>query len=164
MGTRSTLVFLILDAIIALDYAFFTGPALAHRPSRHHPGVRHHRPHHQDHAFQHAGGIEPGLCKGRPGQRSPGIDGHQAPCPTQCHDPHRDRGGIWRSAALLAGAVLTESIYRWPGLGAWSASAILALDWNSIMGFTLLVAIIYVLGNLIVDIMYAYLDPRVKLE
>jgi ABC-type dipeptide/oligopeptide/nickel transport system permease component len=65
---------------------------------------------------------------------------------------------------LLAGAVLTESIYKWPGLGQWSASAILALDWNSIMGFTLLVAIIYVLGNLIVDIMYAYLDPRVKLE
>jgi peptide/nickel transport system permease protein len=66
--------------------------------------------------------------------------------------------------ALLAGAVLTESIFNWPGLGRWSAQAILSLDWNSIMGFTLLVAIIYVLGNLIVDIMYAYLDPRVKLE
>jgi ABC-type dipeptide/oligopeptide/nickel transport system permease component len=66
--------------------------------------------------------------------------------------------------ALLAGAVLTESIFNWPGLGRWSAQAILSLDWNSIMGFTLLVAIIYVIGNLIVDLLYAYLDPRVKLE
>lgn len=65
---------------------------------------------------------------------------------------------------LLGGAVLTETIFRWPGLGKWAASAILRLDWASIMGFTLLVAIIYVLVNLIVDLMYAYLDPRVKLE
>jgi peptide/nickel transport system permease protein len=66
--------------------------------------------------------------------------------------------------ALLAGAVLTESIFRWPGIGRWSADAILSLDWNSIMGFTLLVAIIYCLTNLFVDILYAYLDPRIKLE
>jgi dipeptide transport system permease protein len=65
---------------------------------------------------------------------------------------------------LLGGAVLTESIFSWPGLGFWSARSTLANDWASIMGFTLLTAVIYVLANLIVDIMYARLDPRVRLE
>ncbi len=64
---------------------------------------------------------------------------------------------------LLGGAVLTETIFTWPGLGQWSAQAALNLDTAGIMGFTLLTAIIYVLANLLVDITYAYLDPRVRL-
>lgn len=66
--------------------------------------------------------------------------------------------------ALLGGAVLTESIFSWPGLGKWAASSITRLDTASILGFCLFIALIYVLANLIVDIMYAYLDPRVRLE
>lgn len=65
---------------------------------------------------------------------------------------------------LLGGAVLTETIFAWPGVGQWSTSAILSADRASILGFTLLAAIIYVLVNLIVDIVYAYLDPRIRLE
>ena len=65
---------------------------------------------------------------------------------------------------LLAGAVLTESIFYWPGLGRWSVAALLVNDWASILGFTVLIAIVFVLANLIVDILYAYLDPRVRLE
>ena len=65
---------------------------------------------------------------------------------------------------LLGGAVLTESIFALPGLGRWSARSIVLLDTNSILGFCLFVALVYVLVNLIVDVMYAYLDPRVKLE
>jgi ABC-type dipeptide/oligopeptide/nickel transport system permease component len=65
---------------------------------------------------------------------------------------------------LLAGAVLTESIYTWPGLGRWSTQAIIGNDPAAIMGFSLFIAIVYVLANLVVDIMYVYLDPRVKLE
>jgi ABC-type dipeptide/oligopeptide/nickel transport system permease component len=65
---------------------------------------------------------------------------------------------------LLGGAVLTESIFAWPGLGLWSAKAILSNDTASILGFVMIVAIIYVLANLIVDLLYAYLDPRVRLE
>jgi len=65
---------------------------------------------------------------------------------------------------LLTGAVLTETIWQWPGLGNWAASATLSNDWASVMGFTLITAFIYVIVNLIVDVMYAYLDPRVKLE
>lgn len=64
---------------------------------------------------------------------------------------------------LLGGAVLTETIFSWPGLGQWSAQAALNLDTAGIMGFTMMTAIIYVLANLIVDVMYAYLDPRVRL-
>jgi peptide/nickel transport system permease protein len=65
---------------------------------------------------------------------------------------------------LLGGAVLTESIFAWPGLGLWSAKAILNNDTASILGFVIVIAIIYVLTNLIVDLLYAYLDPRVRLE
>ncbi len=64
---------------------------------------------------------------------------------------------------LLGGAVLTETIFAWPGLGRWSTAAILQNDWASILGFVLVVAIIYVLVNLVVDLLYAYLDPRVRL-
>jgi peptide/nickel transport system permease protein len=64
---------------------------------------------------------------------------------------------------LLTGAVLTESIFSWPGLGRWAASALLANDQAAIVGFTLFTALIYVLANLIVDILYSYLDPRVRL-
>ncbi len=64
---------------------------------------------------------------------------------------------------LLTGAVLTETIFSWPGLGQWSTRAIVMNDTASILGFTLIVALIYVLANLIVDLLYAYLDPRVRL-
>jgi len=64
---------------------------------------------------------------------------------------------------LLSGAVLTETIFNWPGMGRFAAHAVLGLDFNAVMGFTLVVAIIYVLANLIVDILYAVVDPRVKL-
>ncbi|MEM0449624.1 MAG: ABC transporter permease [Methanomassiliicoccales archaeon] len=64
---------------------------------------------------------------------------------------------------LLTGAVLTETIFSWPGLGQWSTRAIVMNDTASILGFTLIVAFIYVLANLIVDLLYAYLDPRVRL-
>lgn len=65
--------------------------------------------------------------------------------------------------ALLSGAVLTETIFQWNGLGAWSVAAIGSLDRAAIIGFTILSAIIYVVVNLIVDIVYAYLDPRIRL-
>lgn len=65
---------------------------------------------------------------------------------------------------LLGGAVLTETIFRWPGLGQWSVSAANNNDLASVLGFTMLAALVYVLVNLAVDIMYAYLDPRIRLD
>jgi ABC-type dipeptide/oligopeptide/nickel transport system permease component len=66
-------------------------------------------------------------------------------------------------ASMLGGAVLNESIFMWPGLGYWSTKAIINNDSVSIMGFVLFSALLFVLINLIVDILYAYLDPRIKL-
>ncbi|HEY3419656.1 MAG TPA: ABC transporter permease [Methanomassiliicoccales archaeon] len=65
---------------------------------------------------------------------------------------------------LLGGAVLTETIYGWPGMGQWSTKAIASNETSSILAFTIIIAFIYVLSNLVVDILYAYLDPRVRLE
>ena len=65
---------------------------------------------------------------------------------------------------LLGGAVLTESIFSWPGMGKWSTDSITRGDSASVMGFVMVVALVYVSVNLLVDIMYAYLDPRVRLE
>lgn len=65
---------------------------------------------------------------------------------------------------LMGGAVLTETIFSWPGLGRWAARATLSVDAAAIMGFVTLTAILYVTANLIVDVIYAYLDPRVRLE
>lgn len=64
---------------------------------------------------------------------------------------------------LLGGAVITETIFAWPGLGRWSTQAIVQLATAPIMGFVLFTAVLIVLSSLVVDILYAYLDPRVKL-
>ncbi len=63
---------------------------------------------------------------------------------------------------LMSGAVLTETIYNWPGLGRWAVRAILNSDMAAINGFTLLVALIFVTANLLVDLMYGTLDPRIR--
>ena len=62
----------------------------------------------------------------------------------------------------LAGAPLVEVVFSWPGVGRWAAYAIQSLDYNGIMGFTILVGIIFVSTNLIVDIAYAYANPRIR--
>lgn len=63
---------------------------------------------------------------------------------------------------LMTGAVLTETIFSWPGVGRWSTRAILNSDIPSINAFTLLVAFIFVGANLIVDLIYGTLDPRIR--
>ncbi|TFH00807.1 MAG: ABC transporter permease, partial [Candidatus Thorarchaeota archaeon] len=63
---------------------------------------------------------------------------------------------------LMTGAVLTETIFSWPGLGRWSTRAILTSDIPSINAFTLIVAFIFVGANLIVDLIYGTLDPRIR--
>lgn len=63
---------------------------------------------------------------------------------------------------LLAGAVLTESIFAWPGIGRYMFRASTSQDFPAIMGISLLIAFIYVVVNLIVDILYYFLDPRIR--
>ena len=64
-------------------------------------------------------------------------------------------------AVLLSGTVLTETIFSWPGLGRYTFRSAVSLDFPAIMGITFLVAVVYLVINLIVDLSYALLDPRV---
>ena len=66
-------------------------------------------------------------------------------------------------AGLINGSVLTETIFTWPGLGAWAITAMRSLDVSAILAYTLFSAFLYIIANLIVDILYAFLDPRVEL-
>jgi ABC-type dipeptide/oligopeptide/nickel transport system permease component len=66
--------------------------------------------------------------------------------------------------ALLGGTVLTETVFAWPGLGRLMVSSILARDYPVIQGAILIFALLFVLTNLIVDMFYAYFDPKVRYE
>jgi len=64
--------------------------------------------------------------------------------------------------SLLSGAVLTETIFSWPGLGRYATASAVSLDFPAVMGVTLLAAVVYPLANLAVDIAYFWLDPRIQ--
>jgi peptide/nickel transport system permease protein len=66
--------------------------------------------------------------------------------------------------ALLGGAVLTETVFNLAGVGRALYDAITGRDYAIVQGFTVIVASVYVLVNLLVDLSYAYLDPRIRLE
>jgi peptide/nickel transport system permease protein len=63
---------------------------------------------------------------------------------------------------LLGGSVIIESIYQVPGIGSWFYTAILARDYTAVQAIALLTAIAVVVTNLVVDVVYAYLDPRIR--
>ncbi|NIN69395.1 MAG: ABC transporter permease subunit [Anaerolineae bacterium] len=65
---------------------------------------------------------------------------------------------------LMSGVVITETVFNYRGLGWWIASSAANLDVISVLGFSLFYAVLVVCGNLVVDVIYAYLDPRVRLE
>ncbi|MDM7324567.1 MAG: ABC transporter permease [Thermus sp.] len=66
--------------------------------------------------------------------------------------------------SLLAGAVITETIFAWPGLGQLLVGSILARDYPVVQGAVLLVASAFILVNLLVDLLYAWIDPRVRYD
>ncbi|MDJ0387947.1 ABC transporter permease [Roseomonas sp. E05] len=61
---------------------------------------------------------------------------------------------------LLAGAVVVETVFDWPGIGAYAVRSILQSDYNAIMGFTLWTGVMFVIVNLLVDLLQAAIDPR----
>jgi len=65
---------------------------------------------------------------------------------------------------LLSGAIVVETIFDWGGIGWYATQAILALDFPSIMGVTIVFTLVVVTTNLLVDISYLVLDPRIRLE
>jgi len=68
-----------------------------------------------------------------------------------------------RLAALLGGAVIVETIFAWPGIGKYVVDSITARDYPTIQGFVLFAGSLVLLINLAVDLMYVWLDPRVRL-
>jgi peptide/nickel transport system permease protein len=67
-------------------------------------------------------------------------------------------------SSLLSGAVLTESIFAWPGIGRLSVDSLLARDLPMIRGVVVFMAVTFLLTNLIVDISYGFLDPRIRYD
>lgn len=65
---------------------------------------------------------------------------------------------------LLGGAILTETIFSWPGIGSWIYEGILARDYPVVQGGVVFVAIAFVLINLLVDLSYAFFDPRIQYQ
>jgi peptide/nickel transport system permease protein len=66
-------------------------------------------------------------------------------------------------ANVLAGAVLVENIFGWPGIGQYAYKSAVGLDLPAIMGVSIFIALVYVVVNLVVDLLYAVIDPRVRL-
>jgi peptide/nickel transport system permease protein len=64
---------------------------------------------------------------------------------------------------LVGGAAITETIFGWPGMGRLAVDAAFRRDYPVVMGVTVLFAVIVMVANLLVDVLYCYLDPRVKL-
>jgi peptide/nickel transport system permease protein len=63
---------------------------------------------------------------------------------------------------LFGGAILTETIFNWPGMGKYVVDSVNFLDFPAIMGFTLVVSFAYVMINLLVDVLYGFLDPQIQ--
>jgi peptide/nickel transport system permease protein len=65
-------------------------------------------------------------------------------------------------AWLMAGAIMTETIFAWPGIGRYAVEAAANLDYPAVLGTTIMFAVIFMITNLIVDILYCVLDPRIR--
>jgi peptide/nickel transport system permease protein len=65
---------------------------------------------------------------------------------------------------LLGANVLVEKVFAWPGIGSYAVDAVIASDYAPVQGFVLMMALLYVVLNLIVDVAYGLVDPRVRLE
>jgi ABC-type dipeptide/oligopeptide/nickel transport system permease component len=64
--------------------------------------------------------------------------------------------------SYLSGSVLTESIFAWPGVGQYALQAILRRDFPAIQGTVLFLSVVFVAANLLVDLAYGWLDPRIR--
>jgi peptide/nickel transport system permease protein len=65
---------------------------------------------------------------------------------------------------LLGGAVIVETVFSWPGMGKLTIDAIFARDYPLIIGCTLVSGVMVILGNLLADILYAFIDPRIRYD
>jgi peptide/nickel transport system permease protein len=64
--------------------------------------------------------------------------------------------------SMIGGALVIEWIFSWPGIGSYAANSITSLDYTAIMGVTIVIAVIYLIANLLVDISYMVLNPQIR--
>ena len=69
-----------------------------------------------------------------------------------------------QAGLLLSGAILTETVFAWPGVGTWLSEAIFNRDYPVLQGGILFLAIIFVLVNLVVDLTYGLINPRIRVS
>jgi len=67
-----------------------------------------------------------------------------------------------QTGLLLSGAILTETVFDWPGVGTWLSEAIFNRDYPVLQGGILFLAVVFVLVNLLVDLSYALINPRIR--
>ena len=65
---------------------------------------------------------------------------------------------------LLGASVLVEKVFAWPGIGSYAVEALIASDYAPVQGFVLVMAVLYLLLNLCIDILYGLIDPRVRID
>jgi peptide/nickel transport system permease protein len=66
--------------------------------------------------------------------------------------------------SLLGGSVVVETVFGWPGLGTLIFESVFARDLNLLLGIFLLSAVLVMLANLVVDVLYSFLDPRIEVR
>ena len=74
------------------------------------------------------------------------------------------RNRLVKDPFLIGGAVVTEQIFAWPGIGSLMITAITSRDYPVIMGVAVLICVVVLVVNLILDLIYAALDPRIKFK
>jgi dipeptide transport system permease protein len=67
-----------------------------------------------------------------------------------------------QTGVLVGGAILTETIFSWPGIGKWMVDSIFRRDYPSVQGGLLLIAAMVMVVNLIVDVLYGFINPRIR--
>ncbi|MFN5700998.1 MAG: ABC transporter permease subunit, partial [Betaproteobacteria bacterium] len=65
---------------------------------------------------------------------------------------------------MLGGSVIVEKVFSWPGVGSYAIDALTASDYAPVQGFVLAMGALFVLLNLLVDVLYLMIDPRVRVE
>ncbi len=65
---------------------------------------------------------------------------------------------------LLGANVLVEKVFAWPGIGSYAVEALITSDFAPVQGFVLTMAVLYVLLNLMIDMLYGVIDPRMRVE
>ncbi|MBP7796134.1 MAG: ABC transporter permease [Elusimicrobiales bacterium] len=77
--------------------------------------------------------------------------------------PQLTIGGL-QLIRLLSGVVIIETIFDWPGIGSWGVKCAGQLDISGVMGFAIVVSVLFLIGNLLIDILYAVVDPRIRYD